>query len=88
MKVKVVVTFKDIREKKLRKEGETFECTEERYEEILKKGKLVEPVEEEKPEAEPEEPAEEEKPEVAPVQPEKKATASRKKAKEEKDGNL
>ena len=45
MKAKVIVTFKDIRKKKLRKAGEEFECSEARFEEILKKGKFVERVE-------------------------------------------
>ncbi len=42
MKVKVLTTFKDIKEKKLREVGEEFECTKERYEEIRKVGNLVE----------------------------------------------
>lgn len=46
MKVKAIVTFKDLKEKKIRKAGQKFDITEERYEEILKKGKYVEPVEE------------------------------------------
>ena len=46
MKVKAIVTFKDLKEKKIRKAGEKFDITEERYEEILKKGKYVEPMEE------------------------------------------
>lgn len=45
MKVKAIVTFKDLKEKKIRKAGQKFDITEERYEEILKKGKYVEPVE-------------------------------------------
>lgn len=44
MKVKTLITFKDTKAKKLRKAGEIFECTESRYAEILKVGKLVEPV--------------------------------------------
>lgn len=46
MKVKAIVTFKDLKEKKIRKAGQKFDITEERYEEILKKGKYVKPVEE------------------------------------------
>lgn len=41
MKVKVVKRFKDIREKIIREAGEVFECTEERYREILEKGDYV-----------------------------------------------
>lgn len=45
MTARVVVTFKDIRAKKLRKAGEEFKCSEERFAEILQKGKYVERVE-------------------------------------------
>ena len=50
MKVKTIAIFKDLKAKKLREVGEEFICSRERYEEILKKGKFVEPVEERKTE--------------------------------------
>ena len=86
MKVKTVVTFKDVKAKKLRKEGEEFECSKERYEEILEKGKYVEPVVEETQEAD----STPDEAEVAPVQPKAKTKAAKsgKQAKKEEDGDL
>lgn len=46
MRVKTVVTFKDLKEKKLRIIGEEFDCSKERYEEIIKVGAYVELVQE------------------------------------------
>ena len=47
MKVKVLAKFRDKHNlKKVYKVGEVIEVSEERYEEILLKGKLVEPIEE------------------------------------------
>lgn len=50
MKVKTLVEFKDLKDKKLRKVGEKFEVNKKRFEEInsTKFGKLVEEVKEEK----------------------------------------
>ena len=50
MKVKTIVKFRDLKEKKLRKIGEEFEVTKKRFEEInsTKYGKLVEEIKEEK----------------------------------------
>ena len=50
MRVKTLVKFRDLKEKKLREVGEEFEVTKKRFEEInsTKYGKLVEEVEEEK----------------------------------------
>lgn len=50
MKVKTIVKFKDLKEKKLREVGEEFEVSKERFKEInsTKYGKLVEEVKEEK----------------------------------------
>ena len=50
MKVKTIVKFKDLKEKKLREAGEEFEVSKERYKEInsTKFGVLVEEVKEEK----------------------------------------
>lgn len=56
MKVKALVRFKDKYTKKVHKVDDEWDVTEERYEEILKKGKLVAIVEE--PTETPEEPAE------------------------------
>lgn len=42
MRVKTVVAFKDLKEKKLRIIGEEFDCSKERYEEIIKVGPYVE----------------------------------------------
>ena len=58
MKVKVLKKFIDRQEKAVRQPGEVFECTEERYNEIMSKNKLIEPVEENEPEKEPVEPEE------------------------------
>lgn len=46
MKVKALVKFKDLKEKKTRKIGEEFEVTKKRFEEInsTKYGKLVEEI--------------------------------------------
>lgn len=52
MKVKVLKKFIDRQEKAVRQPGEVFECTEERYNEIMLKNRLIEPVEEENPEKE------------------------------------
>lgn len=89
MKVKAIVTFKDLREKKIRKAGEEFDISEERYEEILKKGKYVEPMDVEPKEAEPkEEEAKEAEPEEAEskeeVKPKGAKTAKKTKAVKEK----
>ena len=48
MKVKVLKKFIDRQEKAVRQPGEVFECTPERYNEIMSKNRLIEPVEEEK----------------------------------------
>lgn len=48
MKAKVLVKFKDKKTGKIRKVGEVFTLSKDRYEEILKVGKLVEEVIEEK----------------------------------------
>lgn len=48
MKVKVIKSFIDKETKQVRKLDEVFECTEKRFEEISKAGKLVEPVAEPK----------------------------------------
>jgi hypothetical protein len=45
MKVKVVKEFVDKHTKKLHKVNETFDCNAKRYEEILKTGAFVAPVE-------------------------------------------
>lgn len=57
MKVKVLVRFKDKHTKKIHKVNDVLEVTDERYKEILTKGKLVEEISEEPTET-PEEPAE------------------------------
>lgn len=44
MKVKVLKKFIDRQEKAVRQPGEVFECTEERYNEIMSKNRLIEPV--------------------------------------------
>lgn len=46
MKVKVLKKFIDRKEKAVRQPGEVFECTQERYDEIMSKNRLIEPVEE------------------------------------------
>lgn len=38
MKVKVLVEFYDLKEDVIRSEGETFEVSESRYDEIIKRG--------------------------------------------------
>ncbi|WP_288774552.1 hypothetical protein [uncultured Eubacterium sp.] len=48
MKVKVLRKFIDRKEKAVRQPGEVFECTPERYNEIMSKNRLIEPFEEEK----------------------------------------
>ncbi len=50
MKVKTLVKFKDLKEKKLREVGEEFEVSKTRYKEInsTKHGKLVEEIKEKK----------------------------------------
>lgn len=50
MKVKTLVEFKDLKDKKLRKVGEEFIVNKDRFEEInsTKYGKLVEEIKEEK----------------------------------------
>lgn len=52
MKVLVVKEFRDNKEGVVRKKGDTFSCTKERFEEInnTKFGKLVKEIEEEKKE--------------------------------------
>lgn len=55
MKVKVLKKFIDRQEKAVRQPGEVFECTQERYNEIMLKNRLIEPIEEENPEKEPDE---------------------------------
>lgn len=52
MKVKVLKKFIDRQEKAVRQPGEVFECTEERYNEIMLKNRLIEPVEKDEPEKE------------------------------------
>lgn len=49
MKVKVLKKFIDRQEKAVRQPGEVFECTPERYDEIMSKNRLIEPVEEAEP---------------------------------------
>lgn len=44
MKVKVLKKFRDKYTKRIHKVNDVLEVTEERYKEILQKGKLVEPV--------------------------------------------
>ena len=44
MKVKVIKEFVDKHTNKLHKVNEVFECTEERYKEIMGAGSYVEPV--------------------------------------------
>lgn len=46
MKVKVLKKFIDRQEKAVRQPGEVFECTPERYDEIMSKNRLIEPFEE------------------------------------------
>lgn len=53
MKVKVLKKFIDRQEKAVRQPGEVFECTPERYNEIMSKNRLIEPIEEDEPEKEP-----------------------------------
>ncbi len=50
MRVKTIVKFKDLKEKKLREVGEEFEVSKERFKEInsTKYGQLVEEIKEEK----------------------------------------
>ncbi|MFR5701970.1 MAG: hypothetical protein ACLUD0_08870 [Eubacterium ramulus] len=45
MKVKVLKKFIDRQEKAVRQPGEVFECTPERYDEIMSKNRLIEPFE-------------------------------------------
>ena len=45
MKVKTIVKFRDIHTGAIHEIGEEFDCTDERFEEILKSGVFVEPVE-------------------------------------------
>ena len=52
MKVKVLKKFIDRKEKAVRQLGEIFECTQERYDEIMSKNRLIEPVEEKEQENE------------------------------------
>lgn len=81
MKVKTLRSFNDLKEKVLRKTGEVFECSKERYEQIMATNStLIEPVED--PEAaEPEaETPEAETPEATEPEAEApKKTSSRKK---------
>lgn len=46
MKVKTIKRFTDLKEKKVREVGDTFEVSKARYDEILKVDKLVEEVKE------------------------------------------
>lgn len=50
MKVKVIKAFRDKHTKKLHKVNDTFTVTEERYKEILTKGKFVEEIKADKAE--------------------------------------
>lgn len=52
MKVKVLKKFIDRQEKAVRQPGEVFECTEDRYNEIMSKNRLIELFEEDEPEKE------------------------------------
>lgn len=52
MKVKVLRKFIDRQEKAVRQPGEVFECTAERYNEIMSKNRLIEAVEEDESENE------------------------------------
>lgn len=47
MKVKTTIKFRDLKAGTIRKVGEEFECSEDRFKEILKKGPFVEEVKEE-----------------------------------------
>ena len=44
MEVKVITRFRDAHTGEIHKPGETFECTQERYDEILAVGPFVEKV--------------------------------------------
>lgn len=46
MKVKTLKKFIDQKEKVIRQPGEVFECTQERYDEIMAKNRLIEPLKE------------------------------------------
>lgn len=46
MRVRTIAMFKDKKTKTLREIGDEFECTEERYQEILNAGKFVEKLDE------------------------------------------
>lgn len=50
IKVKALVQFYDKAEKKKRMKDEVFDVTPERFNEIIKKGRYIEAVAEEKPE--------------------------------------
>ena len=52
MKVKVLKKFIDRQEKAVRQPVEVFECTEDRYNEIMSKNRLIELFEEDEPEKE------------------------------------
>lgn len=84
MKVKVIKTFRDKKNTAIiHRKGEEFECSKERCEEILNKGKYIEVIgatETEETVAETEE--------VAPVQPKEKRSASKKKTEKEEEGDL
>lgn len=53
MKVKVLVRFIDKHTGEIHRAGEEFDCTPERYEEILSKGNFVEAIEETENEVKP-----------------------------------
>ena len=84
MRVKTVVTFKDLKEKKLRIIGEEFDCSKERYEEIIKVGAYVEPVQE-KPDGSEEK---EEPGKVQEEEPKEVKRRARNKKTEQKEGDL
>lgn len=79
MKVKVLKKFIDRQEKAVRQPGEVFECTPERYDEIMSKNRLIEPFEktEQKKESEAEQVQKEKEPDQSEVDEEKPVEVKR-----------
>lgn len=79
MKVKVLKKFIDRQEKAVRQPGEVFECTPERYDEIMSKNRLIEPFEktEQKKESEAEQVQAEKEPDQSEVDEEKPVEVKR-----------
>ena len=79
MKVKVLKKFIDRQEKAVRQPGEVFECTPERYDEIMSKNRLIEPFEktEQKKESEAEQVQTEKEPDQSEVDEEKPVEVKR-----------